>query len=199
VEIGDELFGACLPPGGATPGGALELCSGKGHCHEGICECAAGFGEVHCESMHCAISPVNSVECGVYGSCNKTTGNCTCVVGRTGETCDFAVNCGDHAHTEIPHALSTCVGNTAYDGDPCLTECDEGFSRGSMYFTCGADGVWQGELECAAELDCAAPDDAVVANIDPDRCDAITESGNGCTYAYKPGYHSTPGGLPMIF
>eukprot|EP01052_Picozoa_sp_SAG31_P017388 SAG31_NODE_1187_length_9483_cov_16.723146_3_plen_145_part_00 len=102
-----------------------------------------------------------------------------------GHTCDDPVDCGNTVDS-VAHSHSNCVGNTAFAGTPCLVQCNRGYSRESAYFVCGANGFWEGDLQCVMERECTAPNGSSIPHIDETVCGG-TPSGEFCTYSCEPG------------
>ena len=66
------------------------------------------------------------------------------------------VDCGPTiASLDNTFATATCAGNTRYLGNDCVASCKPGYFQvsASDTYTCGANGQWQGDLECEV-VDC---------------------------------------------
>ena len=203
LQAAQECMSECVNPA-AVQHGAVVLCSGSGQCHEGQCLCDSGFGGSFCEQRSCANSPLNSLECGSYGVCDRSSGLCSCTAGYIGATCDDAVDCGSTVDS-VADSASSCVGNTAFGGSPCQVECRAGYTRGVEVYECGTTGRWgpaaassTGPLRCPMEIDCAAPNQTAVSSghVDPSFCGGTT-SGQFCDYRCEQGYHLAGGSATL--
>jgi hypothetical protein len=119
---------------------------------------------------------------------------CTCAVGHVdgsggtneGSYCE-RVDCGATIVGLAAAATATCAG--LYE-DTCDATCNTGYV-GAETFVCGADGLWQGTLECVA-VSCAAtiPDlDATTTNSETVCGEATTLfNGEPCLIECQEGY-----------
>ncbi|XP_070560320.1 teneurin-3-like [Ptychodera flava] len=134
-------------------------CSGLGVCHNGTCECDAGWTGQACTERDCEYG------CREHGSCQS--GTCICNKGWTGTACE----------------LDVCPNNCSVNGDCLLVEnswqcvCQGDFK--------GADCAITYESTCDDGID--NDQDTFIDCEDPDCCnDTVCESLASCSYSDSP-------------
>ena len=166
-------------------------CCGNGQCVQGACVCRVGYGPSNasmpsdCCGRSCApASPTSprsararprsvSLLAGVSdcgepagrGSCDRTTGSCSCLAGFRGDRCS------------LPSCPNNCSGNGACSAKTGECECDKGWAGEACAERlciggCGAHG------SCAGGV-CACPPGYTGANCERRRC-ADDCHGHGC-------------------
>ncbi|KAL6073706.1 Stabilin 2 [Balamuthia mandrillaris] len=117
------------------------------------CVCYAGFvlGSQYDCSVRFMRCPGLEAECSGYGTCDRQSGSCSCVEGRTGPDCSIPV-CGSTDSLQCSqHGL--CLWNEESNSSHC--ECDVG---------------WTGDNCAVATCSTCSGHGACVAELDPPRC-----------------------------
>ncbi|KAL6073708.1 Stabilin 2 [Balamuthia mandrillaris] len=117
------------------------------------CVCYAGFvlGSQYDCSVRFMRCPGLEAECSGYGTCDRQTGSCSCVEGRTGPDCSIPV-CGSTDSLQCSHH-GLCLWNEESNSSHC--ECDVG---------------WTGDNCAVATCSTCSGNGACVAELDPPRC-----------------------------
>ncbi len=117
--------------------GCLANCSGRGICQNGVCKCNNSFGK-YCEQIACPKA------CSGHGTCDTTTGTCSCANGFGGKDCSEPScdphDCNKNGKCEMVSernkfgvALSVrprCVCNAGWTGVKCdVKVCDKDCSN----------------------------------------------------------------------
>ncbi|EGD82807.1 C-type MBL-2 protein [Salpingoeca rosetta] len=185
---------------------------------DGIYTCTADgewVGEISCTRKDCGTTiadlPVNASanECGgdtAFGgddceaSCDagyepvsgtSTTFTCGTDGMWQGDLACQPVDCG--STITVTNGGATCSGSTVYTGDDCEASCDAGYepvSGTSTTFTCGTDGMWQGDLACQP-VDCGSLSDFISDAFASVNCASSTFTST-CSATCVPGYEPSP-------
>ena len=177
----------------------ISLCSGRGVCFEGRCQCSDRVRGRYCELFPCPISRLSrsTVECAGHGSCSHSSGRCTCDLGWRGSACDERVECGRSIQRLDEHARAMCGGDNSM-GNICTAACMLGYGSSHASFSCGADGLWKSPsipLVCPAEEMCS--DAFGQVEMTAPGCNT-TASRSSCQYVCAPSWrHPSAGGSAM--
>ncbi|KAJ8954366.1 hypothetical protein NQ318_011039 [Aromia moschata] len=103
------------------------LCSGKGTCNCGKCECYAGYTGEACEcpdSNSTCIAPGGELVCSGYGRCDCGQCECNVAAGHSGKYCEECTTCPAQRCEELRHCVECQAYQTgAYNQDECKINC----------------------------------------------------------------------------
>lgn len=142
------------------------ICSNRGECNCGICECLPGVEGQYCDCRECPRDRDNDEICGNRGTCD--CGNCLCDAGWSGETCKCSTSkltckapnsefiCSEKGSCNC----GKCECNENYYGKFCETSADSSNAVCSYFEACVQCHILRKESNNCTDIDkkCSSPD-----------------------------------------
>ena len=94
----------------------------NGYCDKAVCVCRVGYYGMECENKLC---PGENQECNQKGSCNKSTGECTCDSMYGGASCLYVI--AEYCAESCVAPAGTCIIEEAKGGVVGKCKCEKGF------------------------------------------------------------------------